>query len=272
MKFGSLFAGIGGFDLGLERAGMECAWQVEREKSCREVLRRHFPPDRSDGVSDVRDAGWRKNLDPVELICGGFPCQDLSVAGRRKGLGGERSGLWWEFHRILGEIRPQWCLIENVPGLLSSGKGRDFGSILGALGDLGYGWAYRVLDARWFGLAQGRKRVFIAGCLGDWAGAAQVLLEPEGVRGDSEAGREEGPDPAGDVAGCLDGSGGGPDDNAAQARHLVAFALSAPKTTSRHDATAETFVVTHTLTGEGHDASEDGTGRGRRWWYIRCSK
>lgn len=274
LTFGSLFAGIGGFDLGLHRAGMRPKWQVEIDAPCLKVLREHFPRIEAARPADVRGAG-RGNLEATDVICGGFPCQDLSVAGRRAGLRGERSGLFWEFHRILREMRPRWCIVENVPGLLSSGGGRDFGAVLGALAGLGYGLAYRVLDARWFGLAQRRRRVFVVGCLGNAGRAAQVLLEPEGVRGDSPQGREAQEDAAGDVAACLRSGGGGPDDNAAQARHLVAFggnnaggpirqsaALNACKPASgRQDFATETFV-THALTGEGHDASEDGTGRG----------
>src|SRR5690625_1118978 len=122
MTFGSLFAGIGGFDLGLEQSGMDCKWQVEIEPFPRRVLERHWP-----GLhrpEDVRDVGGN-NLESVDLICGGFPCQDLSVAGRRAGLAGERSGLFFEFMRIVDELAPCWVLIENVPGLLSSAGGRD---------------------------------------------------------------------------------------------------------------------------------------------------
>src|SRR4029077_6548273 len=119
----------------------------------------------------------------VDLVYGGFPCQDLSVAGARAGFRGERSSLWFEFHRVLSELRPRWALIENVPGLLSSADGRDMATILGGLGELGYGGAYRVLDARWFGVPQRRRRVFIVGCLGDQKRAAQVLAVCESCGG-----------------------------------------------------------------------------------------
>lgn len=180
MTFGSLFAGIGGFDLGLERADMECMWQVEIEDFPRRVLEAHWP-----GLYrplDVCDVGG-ETLEPVGLICGGFPCQDLSVAGKRAGLAGERSGLFYEFARIIDELAPRWVLIENVPGLLSSNGGRDMGAVLGTLAEFGYGYAYRVLDAQYFGVAQQRRRVFIVGCLGDAASAAKVLFEPESCAG-----------------------------------------------------------------------------------------
>lgn len=208
-------------------------------------------------------------LPAVDVLTGGFPCQDLSVAGRRAGLAGARSGLWWEFHQLIGELAPRWVVIENVPGLLSSNGGRDMGTLLGSLGDLGYGWAYRVLDAQHFGLAQRRRRVFIVGCLGDRTRPAEVLLEPESGEGDPPEGREAGAEPTpgagGGVADArlphVGGTGGGPDDNDAQGGRLVVSAI-----TSRYqkgpDSDATDPLVTHALTGEGHDASEDGTGRG----------
>jgi DNA (cytosine-5)-methyltransferase 1 len=211
----SLFSGAGGMDLGLDRAGITAVAHCEIDPKAQSVLRRHWPD--VPVISDVREV--TSDVGRVDLVHGGFPCQDISVAGNRAGLAGDRSGLWWEFHRILGELRPRWCVIENVAGLLSSNGGGDLGSILGALGELGYGYAYRVLDARHFGVPQRRRRVFIVGHLGG-RGAAEVLLEPEGVRRDPAPGRE-----AGQVVAALTangvGAGGGPDDNSAQAGHLI---------------------------------------------------
>ncbi len=116
MKFGSLFSGIGGFDLGLERAGMECAWQVEIDEYCLKVLEKHWPS--VSRYTDVRECG-RDNLEPVDLICGGFPCIDISRAGKKEGINGKDSGLWTEFFRIIGELRPQYAVVENVSDLLS---------------------------------------------------------------------------------------------------------------------------------------------------------
>jgi DNA (cytosine-5)-methyltransferase 1 len=185
MRFGSLFSGIGGFDLGLERVGMDCAWQVEIDGRCRDVLRRHF---NAEVYTDVRTVG-RNNLEPVDLICGGFPCQDLSVAGRWAGLAGERSGLWSEFARIIDELEPRWVIVENVPGLLSSNRGWDFAVIVRWLAERGYGVAWRVLDAQYFGLAQRRKRVFIVASLGSGR-CAEVLFEREGGGWDTAPSRE----------------------------------------------------------------------------------
>jgi DNA (cytosine-5)-methyltransferase 1 len=188
MKFGSLFSGIGGFDLGFERAGMICAWQVEIEPNCQKLLSSRFPNAKR--YADVKKVG-KENLEPVDVICGGFPCQDVSVAGNRAGLAGERSGLWFEFHRIIAETKPRFVVIENVPGLLSSNKGRDFAVILRGLVKCGYGVCWRILDARYFGVAQRRRRVFIVASLGNGS-CTQVLFERESVSRDSEQIGKEG--------------------------------------------------------------------------------
>lgn len=188
MKFISLFSGIGGFDLGFERAGMTCVAQVEFDKRAREVLRKHWPDVAIH--EDVRNVG-KQNLPIVDLVCGGFPCQDLSVAGKRKGLDGERSGLWFEFYRIIGELKPRWVVIENVPGLLTSNRGRDFAVILDGLVKCGYRVSWRVLDAQYFGLAQRRKRVFIVASLGNGS-SAEVLFERESSDRSTPPSREAG--------------------------------------------------------------------------------
>lgn len=154
MRFGSLFAGIGGFDLGLERAGMECAWQVEIDPFCRKVLEKHWPHVKR--YEDVREVG-KHNLEPVDLICGGFPCQDISNAGKRAGIDGERSGLWSEFHRIICELRPRYALVENVAALLGRGMGR----VLGDLAACGYDAEWEILPACTFGAPHIRERLFL---------------------------------------------------------------------------------------------------------------
>ncbi len=268
MTFGSLFTGIGGFDLGLERAGMRCAWQVEIDDKCQSVLSRHWP--NVPKFKDVRHVGC-DNLAAVDLICGGFPCQDLSVAGRRAGLAGERSGLFYEFMRVVAELAPRWVLIENVPGLLSSNRGRDMGAVVGTLGQLGYGWAYRVLDAQYFGVAQRRRRVFIVGCLGDTARAAAVLFEPESCKGDTPPSREEGQRVAASLTAGTAASGGvnRPGRRREDDVNLIAYQcqgtnvgeMGALRRGNGHITGGVPFVA-HTLRSEGADASEDGTGRG----------
>ena len=182
--YGSLFAGVGGFCLGMEQAGLRCAWRVEIEPNCCRVLSRHWPTDHLH--KDVRDFNADGTVRRPRLVTFGFPCQDVSVAGRRAGLAGERSGLFWEACRIIEEFGPRVIVCENVPGLLTSNRGRDMGAVVGALADLGYGIAWRVLDAQWFGVAQRRKRLFLVGVSGgDARRAAEILLEPESVCGDS---------------------------------------------------------------------------------------
>lgn len=203
----------------MSRAGINITTQVEIDGRCSELLANRFSGTRIH--SDIRDVQAADLLwhGPPDLICGGFPCQDVSQAGRRAGLAGERSGLWFEYLRLLEGVRPRWCVIENVAGLLSSNDGRDLGTVLWGLGQLGYGWAYRVLDAQFFGVPQRRRRIFIVGCLGDAARAAEVLLEPESGGGDLESG-----DPKGSITSALTANGlggGGPDDNLAQAGHLI---------------------------------------------------
>lgn len=194
MIAGSLFSGIGGFDLGFN---MPIAWQVETNKDCLRVLTHHWPE--TERITDVKKAS-SDNLCPVDLICGGFPCTDLSVAGKRKGLAGKQSGLWFEFLRIIGELLPSWVLIENVPGLLSSQRGFDFFIILQGLEKLGYHAAWRVLDSQYLGVAQRRRRVFIVASFGSGR-CAEVLFEPACLCGNPAPSREKGKEFAGATGG-----------------------------------------------------------------------
>jgi DNA (cytosine-5)-methyltransferase 1 len=166
MTFVSAFAGIGGFDLALERAGMRCAGQVEIDPACLSVLARHFPEvDRHDDIRTALAWWLARPRPPLDLLCAGFPCQDLSTANTsgRSGLQGGRSGLFHQLARVAGALRPRWLLLENVTGLLHCNHGQDFQTILDALAGLGYGLAWTVLDAQHHGLAQQRRRVFVAG-------------------------------------------------------------------------------------------------------------
>jgi len=162
----SLFAGIGGFDLAMQRQGVKVVASVEIDKNCNKVLAKHFPDTKQFNDittvkgSDLIGAGFTPS---AGIITGGFPCQDLSVAGKRAGLAGARSGLFWEAARIVEETQSNWFVIENVPGLLTSNNGADFAVVLGTMADLGYSVAWRVLDAQYFGVPQRRKRVFIVG-------------------------------------------------------------------------------------------------------------
>ena len=178
----SLFAGVGGFDLAMQRVGIDVVASVEIDKHAQKVLSRHFPMTAIH--SDVKEVtGEQLRADGFDssngIITGGFPCQDVSIAGQRKGLDGARSGLFWQIVRIIDECRPRWFILENVPGLLSSNEGRDMGTIIEAMGSRGYGLCWRVLDARYFGLPQRRRRLFIVGCVGDHRRSIEILLEPE---------------------------------------------------------------------------------------------
>jgi DNA (cytosine-5)-methyltransferase 1 len=154
MTFGSLFAGIGGMDLGLERAGMTCKWQVEIDPFCQKVLAKHWPEVPKYG--DIRKLNGSE-LEWVDLVCGGFPCQDVSQIGHQDGITGTRSGLFWESIRILRHIRPSCFLLENVTGLLD----RGMGEVLGALAESGYDAEWNCLRASSFGAPHKRERVFI---------------------------------------------------------------------------------------------------------------
>ena len=181
LKVASFFAGIGGFDLGVERAGMDVVLQCEINKFGQSVLRKHWPnvPCHPD-IKDVQASDIPLG---TELWCGGFPCQDLSIAnqGKRRGLKGSRSGLFYEFARLVKERKPKWIVLENVPGLLNSHQGEDFRCVLEELDELGYGVSWRVLDAKYFGTPQRRRRVYIVGSLGNLR-SSKVLFEEGATR------------------------------------------------------------------------------------------
>jgi DNA (cytosine-5)-methyltransferase 1 len=176
MRIGSLFSGIGGLELGLEWAGVgHTAWQVERDPFCRQVLAKHWPD--AELFNDVREVGAH-NLQPVDVICGGFPCQDISYAGAGAGLAGERSGLWYEFARIVGELGPRYVVVENVAALLT----RGLDQVLGTLSDLGYDAEWSVVRASGVGAPHRRSRMFL---LAYRSGAGAEGLEPGGSLGEA---------------------------------------------------------------------------------------
>ena len=196
----SLFAGVGGFDLAMERNGVEVVANVEIDKQCQKVLAKHFPNAKQfSDITDVKGSDLiAAGFEPSRgIITGGFPCQDLSVAGKRAGLAGERSGLFWEIARLIEETKTEWFILENVPGLLTSNKGRDFGVVIGTLADLGYSFSWRVLDAQYFGVPQRRRRVFILGRrTGDGLSPAEILFKSEGLRRNTTQSKPQGKDTA----------------------------------------------------------------------------
>ena len=249
MRLGSVCSGIGGAELAF--AGLaEPVFASEIERFPRAVLAHRFPGLRV--LGDFREIGGDH---AVDVLAGGTPCQSFSVAGLRGGLADDRGNLAREFVRLADRLRPRWLLWENVPGVLSSDGGWDFGSILGALVECGYGCAWRSLDAQFFHLAQRRERVFVVGCLGDWRRAAAVLFEPASLRGHPPPRREAREGSAGTLAPSPDGGGLGADLDGG----LISHCLNAHP--GRIDGESETFIA-HTLRGDGFDASEDGTGRG----------
>jgi len=301
MKVGSLFAGIGGFDLGFERAGFEVAWCVEIDRNARAVLARRFPKARI--LEDVTKVDPH-DLETVDVICGGFPCQDLSVAGKRAGLAGARSGLFHDAMRIVRTVRPRLLVLENVPGLLSSNRGLDFATVLREVGE---GWsceevAWRVLDSQFFRVAQRRRRVFIVGSSRSGC-AEEVLALAEGSGGNPPSRGEARQGVAVDAARCADGGcwWDGSDCAATLTKQnangsqrmpdkgnlgavvqayrwqnyreglvsddIVGLRASAGAS-GFHEmnhplvAVCVTGDKTHSLTSIGSDASEDGTGRG----------
>jgi len=188
IKYISVCSGIESASVAWHDMGWEPVAFSEIEPFPSEVLKIRFPNTPNWGDMTKFNTWPDAN---VNLLVGGTPCQSFSVAGLRQGLKDPRGNLMLTFLAIAERYKPKWIIWENVPGVLSSNGGKDFGSFLGALGELGYGWAYRVLDAQWFGVAQRRKRVFVVGCLGDQRAAAEVLFESESVSRNPAPSREK---------------------------------------------------------------------------------
>lgn len=206
----STFSGIGGLDLGLDRAGMTCVGQVEIDKHARSVLDRHWPDvPKHDDITTAKE--WASDIGlvgRVDVVCGGAPCQDLSVAGKRQGFAGERSVLVLHMVALAAHVQADWIIYENVPGLLSSNQGRDLGVLILALADAGFPYVeWRTLDSRYFGVAQRRRRVFLVAGTSD-PRRAPVLLEREGSTGDSAPGNAQGQAVAGATGDSAAGSRG----------------------------------------------------------------
>lgn len=319
MIYGSVCSGIEAATVAWHPLGWSPAWFAEHAPAPSAVLRHRYPeiPNRGDFTKIEAEPG------SIGLLVGGTPCQSFSVAGLRGGLGDDRGNLALEFLRLAGRTRPACVVWENVPGVLSSTShdapdprppeidldGDDgpedgqevmvedeydadethaFACFLAGLSELGYGWAYRVLDAQHFGVPQRRRRVFVVGYLGDWRCAAAVLFErhslsrhpaPSPEAGSTIAasitaslGRRNGHPDGGDtkghlIAGCLNSGGNNGGFRTEPGEHLVASSGAVPRPLTSHpggnrtDLDTETFIA-HTLRAEGFDASEDGTGRG----------
>ena len=204
----SCFSGIGGADLGFDRAGMRCVGQIEIDPYARRVLDTHWPEVPKH--DDIRTAvAWATDLGlagRVDVVVGGAPCQDLSVAGKRAGLAGERSRLVLDMVALAEAVKARWIVYENVPGLLTSNQGRDLGYLIAVLADAGYPHIeWRVVDSQHFGVPQRRRRIFLVASTASPRGRA-VLVEPEGMSWHPPALFTAGADAA---AGVEDGAGAG---------------------------------------------------------------
>jgi len=200
VRHASFFSGVGGLDLGFERAGIETVSVSEIDPYANAVLAERFPDAPNLGSITEVDAN---DIPEADIWSGGFPCQDLSVAGKRAGFAGKRSSLAFTFLDLVEQRRPRWLVLENVPGLFSSNNGADFGRLLYEMDQLRYGVSWRTLDARYFGVAQRRRRVFLVASLeSDRAG--EVLLECEGCERHPSASQ---PQRQGAASGASDGSG-----------------------------------------------------------------
>ena len=208
MRYYSIFSGIEAASVAWGPLGWEPLLFSEVDEFPSAVLAERYPD--VPNLGDITKINWKKAVKSYgkpDVVVGGSPCQSFSVAGTRTGLEGA-SGLMWEYVRCVREVKPDWILWENVPGALSSSHGEDFRCLLEALDACGYGLAWRVLDAQFFGLAQRRERVFVVGRLGDVEGPCEVLFEPESLRWDTPSSREKRAELAAGAGVGAEGSGG----------------------------------------------------------------
>lgn len=273
MKFLSVCSGIEAASVAWKPLGWRAAAFSEIEPFPCSVLAHHYPevPNFGDMTKfqDWPDATF-------DLLCGGTPCQSFSVAGLRKGLADPRGNLMLTYGAIAAKHRPRWLVWENVPGVLSSDGGRDFGAFLGLLGVLGYGFAYRVLDAQYAGVPQRRRRVFVVGCLGDWRAAAAVLFERHSLSGHPAPRRQAGERPTGTLSARTEGGGGLGTDfelggglipqafggNNTSGPIDVATACRAKGGSGHNDFESETFVAQRAIAFDCKSSGQNGFGIG----------
>lgn len=193
MTYATVCSGIEAPTVAWHPLGWQPVWFSEIEKFPSAVLNFHYPevPNLGDITKIYEKEQFRKSIGRIDLICGGTPCQSFSIAGLRGGMDDSRGNLALEFLRIVDQVRPRWMVWENVTGVLSSKGGRDFGSFLGGLEKIGYGWAYRTLNAQYFGVPQRRQRVFVVAHISGWQYPAAVLFERESLRRNPPPGRKQ---------------------------------------------------------------------------------
>ncbi|MDR6850148.1 DNA cytosine methyltransferase [Sphingomonas sp. BE137] len=295
MRYLDVCSGYSAFTLANQGLGFECAGYSEIEPFPRAILEqrhgavavdwdhRHVPGSNVTPLFGDFTKIEAHHVGPVQLLAGGTPCQAFSVAGKRLGLDDPRGNLTLEFLALARRLRVEWLVWENVPGFLSHDGGRTMGTFLRLLGQLGYGFAYRVLDAQYVrvdgherAVPQRRRRLFVVGHLGDAAGPASVLFERESLRGDSAPRREAGQGSSHAVAPSLVSSGRGVErtgetrgqDPVIAVAQVAGMLLAGGNKTGGDrqpgmgQETADTMLVAHSLRAEGFDAGEDGTGRG----------
>ena len=259
MIYGSVCSGIEAATAAWHPLGWKASFFSEIEKFPRQVLAHHYPetPIHGDFTTIKKD-----DYETIELLVGGTPCQSFSVAGLRAGLNDPRGNLMLEFGALAERLQPKWLVWENVPGVLSSNGGRDFGSFLAMLGELGYGFSYRILDAQHFGVPQRRRRVFVVGCLGDFGSAAAVLFEQHSLQGHTAPRREKGKEVTGTLTRGFGDSGLDLDQIAGGAYEIKTAKTLITKT--RLDSETENFIPTYSLAGNtiGRQPLNGGNGNG----------
>lgn len=259
MNYGSVCSGIEAASVAWHPLGWKASFLSEIEPFPRVVLAHHYPYTPLHGDFTTIQKG---DYDPIQLLVGGTPCQSFSVAGLRAGLDDPRGNLMLEFGALAKRLQPEWICWENVPGVLSSNRGRDFGTFLGMLGELGFGFAYRILDAQYAGVPQRRRRVFVVGHLGDWRLAAAVLFERHSLSGHPAPSRKAGQEVAGTIAKCsFSGGAGGRPEGAAGNHFQVANCLRA-KSNDPHRADTGNCVVDSICMSTGQAGAEIGIGIG----------
>jgi DNA (cytosine-5)-methyltransferase 1 len=247
MIYGSVCSGIEAATVAWHSLGWKPAFFSEIEKFPRQVLEHHYPDVPLHGDFTTIEKG---NYEAIDLLVGGTPCQDFSIAGLRAGITADRGNLTLEFVRLAQRLQPEWLVWENVPGVLSSDGGRALGAFLGALAQIGYGFAYRILDAQYFGVAQRRRRVFVVANLTDWRRAAAVLFESESLRGYSAPRRSEGQKASPTITRGFGDRGYDLDQIAGGGYEIVDIAKTAQclTTKKRDDAESETFAIAYNIT------------------------
>lgn len=266
MIYGSVCSGIEAATHAWHPLGWKASFFSEIEDFPRKVLAHHYPHTPLHGDFTTIKEG---DYEPIKLLVGGTPCQSFSVAGLRAGLDDPRGNLMLEFGALAKRLHPKWLVWENVPGVLSSNGGKDFATFLAMLGELGYGFAYRVLDAQYFGVPQRRRRVFVIGCLGDFRSAAAVLFERNSLQGNFTQSKSEGQEVTGTLTRGFGDRGVDLDQIAGGAYEIRTVGSGDISKTlmaggNKQDPEVESYAITYALAGNtiGRQPLNGGNGDG----------